>query len=93
MPVYSRTINGSIFGSGNASSTNGESYINIANYGTENNYKKNISIQRADLVVLDNSSIELLGATDRTNEYSTVLFSLSRIKHLKLKNKHYLFHH
>ena len=84
------TINGSIFGSGNASSTNGNSYINISNYG-QDLYKTNISIQRADLVTLDNSKIELLGATDRTNEYSTVLFSLSRIKHLKLKNNSILY--
>jgi len=84
-------INGSIFGSGNASSTNGNSYINISNYGTKENYKKNISIQRADLVTINNSAIELIGATDRTNEYSTVLFSISRIKHLKLKNNSTLY--
>jgi len=84
-------INGSIFGSGNASTTNGESYINILNYGTFEDYKTNISIQRADVVTIDNSNIELMGATDRTNEYSTVLFSLSRIKHLKLKNNSILY--
>lgn len=85
------TIKGSIFGSGNASSTEGYSYINISNYGNETNYKNNISIQRADLVEISNSVIELMGTTDRTNEYSTVLFSLSRIKHLKLKNNSILY--
>lgn len=85
------TIKGSIFGSGNASSTEGYSYINISNYGDETNYKNNISIQRADLVEINNSVIELMGTTDRTNEYSTVLFSLSRIKHLKLKNNSILY--
>ena len=85
------TIKGSIFGSGNASSTEGYSYINISNYGDENNYKNNISIQRANLVEINNSVIELTGTTDRTNEYSTVLFSLSRIKHLKLKNNSILY--
>ena len=79
-------IDGSIFGSGNASSTTGYSYINIHNYGTNTNHKRNISIQRADIVVMDNSVIELFGATDRTNEYSNVLFSFSRVKELKLKN-------
>ena len=79
-------IGGSIFGSGNASSTEGYSYIDIANYGSNNDIKKNISIQRADVVTLDNSYIELSGAMDRTNEYSTVLFTLSRIDELKLKN-------
>ena len=80
------TIDGSIFGSGNASSTTGYSNITIENYGTSSNHKRNISIQRADLVVLDNSVIELFGATDRTNEYSSVLFTISRVQELKLKN-------
>lgn len=79
-------IDGSIFGSGNASSTTGASYIYIDNYGTEVNHKRNISIQRATLVTLNNSHIELFGATDRTNEYSNVLFSLSRINELKLSD-------
>ncbi len=84
-------IKGSIFGSGNASSTTGYSYIDISNYGTKNNVKLNISIQRADIVSLNNSFIELKGATDRTNEYSTVLFSLSRIDELKLINNTSLY--
>lgn len=79
-------IGGSIFGSGNASSTEGFSYINIKNYGTKSSIKRNISIQRATTVTLDNSYISLSGATDRTNEYSNVLFTLSRIDELKLKN-------
>lgn len=33
-------INGSIFGSGNASSTSGYSYININNYGTNDSVKR-----------------------------------------------------
>ena len=80
------TINGSIFGSGNASSSGGYSYINIKNYGTHLSPKANISIQRTDIVTLDNSSIILAGATDRTNKYKTELFTFSRIGELKLKN-------
>lgn len=80
------TITGSIFGSGNASSSGGYSYINIKNYGTMDDYQHNISIQRTDVVTIDNSAIELDGTTDRTNKYDDYLFSLSRIKHLKLKN-------
>ena len=79
-------IDGSIFGSGNASSSGGYSYINIDNYGTPENYKNNISIQRADIVTLNNSAIELAGAKDRTNKYESELFTLSRIGELKLKN-------
>ncbi|MBO5413560.1 MAG: hypothetical protein J6A29_04650 [Clostridia bacterium] len=82
---------GSIFGSGNASSTSGESYIQIKNYGTVDNPCRNISIQRATVVTLDNSAIVLSGTTDRTNEYSTVKFTLSRIDELKLKNNSTLY--
>lgn len=84
-------ISGSIFGSGNASSSGGYSYINIKNYGTLNNPKRNISIQRTDIVTLDNSSMLLSGAQDRTNKYKSELFTLSRIGELKLKNNSSLY--
>lgn len=90
--LYSNfNIGGSIFGSGNASSTSGYSYINISNYGSKSDIKKNISIQRSDIVTIDNSYIELSGATDRTNEYSNVLFTFSRIDELKLINSSSLY--
>lgn len=85
------SIRGSIFGSGNASTTSGTSNININNYGTASSPKSNVSIQRADTVTLTNSALWISGATDRTNEYSTTLFSLSRIKELKLKNNSTLY--
>lgn len=84
-------IKGSIFGSGNASSTEGYSYIDISNYGTFDQYQENISIQRADIVTLKNSAIKLEGTTDRTNEFSTTKFSISRVKELKLANNSTLF--
>ena len=84
-------INGSIFGSGNASSSGGYSYIYIKNYGTLTNPKRNISIQRTDIVTLDNSSMLLSGAQDRTNKYKNELFTLSRIGELKLKNNSSLY--
>ncbi len=77
---------GSIFGSGNASSTTGYSYINIKNYGTYDDVKKNISLQRANIVTIDNSYISLSGAKDRTNEYFSTLYTLSRIDELRLVN-------
>lgn len=80
------SIGKSIFGSGNASTTTGTSIINISNYGTREKPCRNVSIQRASLVVLDNCAIWLEGATDRTNEHSNILFSLSRIDELKMKN-------
>ncbi len=84
-------IDGSIFGSGNASSTSGYSYVTIKNYGNDNNVKRNVSIQRANIVTIDNSAILLTGATDRTNEYSDVLFSLSRLDEIKLVNNSSLY--
>lgn len=79
-------MNGSIFGSGNASSSAGPSNIYIRKLGTRENPNSSISIQRADEVVVDNSAIELIGTTDRTNDYSTIKYSLNRIKVLKIKN-------
>lgn len=84
-------INGSIFGSGNAANCEGYKRIEIENYGTFDNYKSNISIQRADTLTIKNSAIKLSGTTDRTNEFSTVAFSLSRIDDLKLANNSTLF--
>ena len=82
---------GSIFGSGNASSTSGESYITIKNYGKIDEPLRNISIQRATTVTLDNSWIVLSGATDRTNEFDKEKFTLSRIDELKLKNNSVIY--
>ncbi len=84
-------IDGSIFGSGNASSTSGTSVINISNYGTFTNYKENVSIQRTDTLTIKNSAIKLEGAKDRTNEFSDVEFTLSRIDKLVLANDSTLF--
>lgn len=84
-------VRGSIFGSGNASSTTGESYITIKNYGTVDNPQSNISIQRANCTTLINSAIGLSGTTDRTNEFSTTFFAISRVDRVKLKNGSTLF--
>lgn len=84
-------IDGSIFGSGNASSTSGTSYITIQNYGTILRPKSNISIQRTNCATISNSAIALAGATDRTNEYSDEYFTLSRVDKVKLKNNSTLY--
>ena len=82
---------GSIFGSGNASSSAGTSEIFITNFGTIDSPQRNISIQRTDLVILDNSSMVLNGARDRTNEIATAYFALSRIDELLIKNNSVLY--
>lgn len=84
-------ITGSIFGSGNASSTTGTSYITIKNYGTPDEPQMNISLQRANRATIINSAISLSGATDRTNEFSSTYYSISRVDEVKLKNNSTLF--
>ena len=84
-------ILGSIFGSGNASSTSGSSYINIQNYGKPDKPQTNISIQRTNICTISNSAISLSGTTDRTNEYSDVDYSFSRVDQVKLKNNSTLY--
>lgn len=80
------SLSGSVFGSGNASSSKGTSDIYIAHLGTKENPSRNISIQRADTVTIDHSFMEFSGTTDRTNEYSDIKYSFNRIKLLKIKN-------
>lgn len=84
-------IKGSIFGSGNASSSSGTSIINVTKFGSDENPKKITSIQRTDILNIDNSGLILIGATDRTNEYSDTLFTLSIIGKLNLKNNSSLY--
>ena len=62
------------------------SNILIKNYGALASPGKNISLQRANTITLDNTHISLSGATDRTNEYSNVQFSVSRVDHLRSSN-------
>lgn len=84
-------IEGSIFGSGNAAKISGNGYINILNYGTADNLKDNISIQRATEVTLNNCGIYLSGTTDRTNEISTAIYTFNRINNLIVKNNTTLY--
>ena len=84
-------IHGSIFGSGNASTTSGSSSIMIKNYGTFDSPKDNVSIQRADVVTIDHSAMILSGATDRENEYGEELFTISRVPVFNLKNNSTLY--
>lgn len=84
-------IKGSIFGSGNASSSSGTSKINITKFGSDENPKKITSIQRTNVLNIDNSGLILIGATDRTNEYSDTLFTMSIIEKLNLMNDSSLY--
>ncbi len=88
---YDLDIDGSIFGSGNASTTTGVSTVTIKNFGSYGAPKKCISIQRTNLLTIDNSAIALHGAADRTNDYSDVEFTLSLIDEVDLMNNSTLY--
>ena len=75
-----------VLSSGNASTSSGVSNINIKNLGTRSLPSKNVSVQRTDKLVIDNSCIELSGIKDRTNEYSEIPYSFNQIKSLVIKN-------
>lgn len=79
-------LNGSIFGSGNASTSTNPGEIYIKNLGTMSDVSKNISIQRAGLVTIDNSVIELSGIKDSTNDYSDIPYTFNQIDKLIIKN-------
>ena len=72
-------IHGSIFGSGNASSSSGDSIINIKKLGSIDHPSENISIQRGTFVTIDESVIHLKGAMDKTNEFDDALYSFNII--------------
>lgn len=88
---YDISVGGSIFGSGNASSTSGYSNIYINNLGTRSEPKRIVSLQRAGVVELINSSLDISGTTDRTNEFNNIIYSLSRIDKLNLVNNSTLY--
>ena len=83
---FAFTLKGSIFGSGNALLTKGDAIVYLANIGSITNISRNISIQRATRVTMDNVVMELSGAEDSTNDYSSVKYSLNRIDELILVN-------
>lgn len=84
-------IGTSIFASGNAAKISGNGYVKISNYGTYENPKQLTSIQRASEVTIDNSTLWILGTTDRTNEISTIKYTINRVEDLKLKNNSTLY--
>ena len=88
---YELNIQKSIFGSGNAAKIEGKGYVNISNYGTHAEPKKLISIQRATDVTLNNTSLWISGTTDTTNEFSKIMYTINRVKNLKLQDNSYLY--
>ena len=83
---YDYKLSGSIFGSGNASSSSGTSNISVKKLGTKEKTSMNISFQRTNTLTIDNSYIELSGIEDRTNEFSSIKYSFNQIDKLIIKN-------
>ena len=79
-------VHGNIFGSGNASTSKGYSYIDIVNVGTASKPNTLLSIQRTDVCTIDSSYVEVLGQEDITNEQSSYKYSFNRINELIIKN-------
>ena len=81
----------SIFASGNASSANKSGTITIRNYGTLNDPKSAISLQRAGNVIIDKSALWLSGTTDSTSKYADTYFTLNIIDKFMIKNNSTLY--
>ena len=79
-------VHGNIFGSGNASTSKGYSYIDIKNVGSASKPNTLLSIQRTDICTIDSSVVEVIGQVDITNEQSSYKYSFNRINELIIKN-------
>ena len=79
-------VHGNVFGSGNASTSKGYSYVDILNVGTASKPNTMLSIQRTDICTIDSSFVEVIGQEDITNEQSSYKYSFNRINELIIKN-------
>lgn len=80
-------ITGGVYGDGNLCLVNGTRTIELNNFTTgQDNLKTFRSLQRANLVKLNNSDIVLLGAVDLVEEGDNTVYSINRIGSLVLEN-------
>ena len=80
-------LTGGVYGDGNLCLVNGQRTVNMKNFTTGNEYLKTFySLQRADVVNLDNTDIVLLGAIDLVEEGDTTIYSVNRIKQVNMLN-------
>ena len=84
-------LKGSIFGSGNSSSSAGDSVIKINKLGTSDKIVTLQSIQRANSVYLINSNLYIDGAKDSTNDLKHIKYSFNHIDHLYLADNTSLY--
>ncbi len=80
-------VTGGVYGDGNLCLSKGTRTIELNNFTTgQNNLKTFRSLQRANLVKLNNSDIVLLGAVDLVEEGDNTVYSINRINKLILEN-------
>ena len=78
---------GGVYGDGNLCLVNGNRVVNMTNFTTGTQYLKTFySLQRADVVNINNSDIVLLGAIDLVEEGDTSIYSINRIEQLNINN-------
>ena len=77
-------IQKSIFGDGNMCTVGGTRTVSIKNYKALGE-QSNTSVQRADVLTLETSQVELTGAVDSANLVPTIAYSLNRIDQLIMK--------
>ena len=82
--VASFNIGKSILGDGNMCTVKGTRTVTVKGYRAEGD-QANTSIQRADILTLDESRVELTGAVDSANLVPTIAYSLNRIDQLIIK--------
>lgn len=81
-------LRGGVYGDGNLCLVEGIRTINVSGFTTGDNEKLKTfySLQRADVVNLDNSDFVLLGAIDLVEEGDLTVYSINRIKELNFNN-------
>lgn len=81
-------IHGGIYGDGNFCLVKGDRTINVSDFNTGEvqSLKTFYSLQRADVVNLDNSRFVLLGAIDLVEEGDTSIYSINRIGAINFTN-------
>lgn len=84
-------ITGGVYGDGNLCLVDGYRKITVKDFEPSPDKSKEMlktfhSLQRADLAVLDNSAVVLLGAKDLVEEGDSSVYSINRIGKLELRN-------
>jgi len=82
-------LTGGVYGDGNLCLVDGNRKITVKDFEPSpdrDKLKTFFSLQRADLAVLDNSAVVLLGARDLVEEGDTKVYSINRIGQLQMLN-------